>query len=82
MSFLYCKSTATLLPTRYVLAINETFQMNYCTKFYLNGIRITTCQSQKLKKAFFNLDSQKFDYLFFWCDKMSYSTLFERFHQL
>ena len=33
--FLLCKSTATLLPTRYVLANNETFQMRYCTKFYL-----------------------------------------------
>ena len=28
---------ATLLPTRYVLTINETFQMRYCMKFYLKG---------------------------------------------
>ena len=26
---------ATLLPIRYILTINETFQMRYCMKFYL-----------------------------------------------
>ena len=39
---------ATLLPTRYVLTINETFQMMYCKKVYLREIRITT--SQKYQK--------------------------------
>ena len=29
MIFLLCKTTATLLPTCYVLTINETFQMRY-----------------------------------------------------
>ena len=37
MSFLLCKSTATLLSTWYVLAINKTFQMRYCMKLYLKG---------------------------------------------
>ena len=35
MSFWLCKGTATLLPTIYVLANNETFQMRYWMKFYL-----------------------------------------------
>ena len=37
MSFLLYKSTATLLHTRYVLAINKTFQLRYCMNFYLKG---------------------------------------------
>ena len=41
---------ATLLPTRYVLTINETFQMRYCTKFYLIGHPISTSQSQRYQK--------------------------------
>ena len=34
-SFLLRKSTATLLPTRYVLTINESFHMRYCASLYL-----------------------------------------------
>ena len=46
MSFFLCKSTARSLPTRYVSAINETFQMRYCMKFnfkrqYFYGGRVT-----------------------------------------
>ena len=37
MSFWLCKSTATFLFTRYVLTINETFQMRCCTNVYLRG---------------------------------------------
>ena len=35
--FWLCKSTTILLPTRYVLIINNIFQMRYCMKFYLKG---------------------------------------------
>ena len=33
-----CKKAATLLPIRYPLAINETFQMRYFTEFYLKAL--------------------------------------------
>ena len=52
--FLLCKSTATLLPTRYVLANNETFQMRYCTMFYLKGHKNYNRSNLKApKKAYF-----------------------------
>ena len=64
-SFLLRKSTATLLPTRYVLSINETFQMRYCMKFYLKGY-------QKHKKSNFWLSQftswiRSFLELLIWC---------------
>ena len=37
MSFLLGKSTAMIMPTRYLLVIYDTFQLRYCMKFYLKG---------------------------------------------
>ena len=37
ISVLQCKSTTTLIPTRYVLTIIKGFKMRYCVKFYLQG---------------------------------------------
>ena len=37
MNFLLDKSNAMLLPTKYVIAIVQTFQMRYCKKSNLKG---------------------------------------------
>ena len=37
LSFWLRKNSATLLPTRYVLTIDDTFKMRYCMKLYLKG---------------------------------------------
>jgi len=78
---------ALLLLTRYVLGINKTLKMRYCTKFYLKGHQnYNKSESKVPKKAQIlyevNLDSQKFDCLYFWFpwDRSSYSTSFERSH--
>ena len=55
MSFLLCKNTARLLPTRYVSTINETFQMRYSWAFISRGIRnigIETSGYPSLLKGF------------------------------
>ena len=48
------KSANMLLPTRYVFAIYETFQMKYCMKFYLEGHQNWNKSKFKVaKKAYF-----------------------------
>ena len=63
------KSANTLLPTRHVFKINETFQMRYCMKFYLKGHQNYNKSMSKVPKKGLlykeNMDSQKFDCLYF-----------------
>ena len=48
---------AMLLPTRYLLTINETFQMMYCMKFYLKVHQNhTKSQIKSSKKDLFYLE--------------------------
>ena len=48
------KSEKTLLPTKYVFKINETFPMRYCMKFYLKGHQNYNKSKLKVpKKAYF-----------------------------
>ena len=43
-----------LLPTKYVVRINESFQMRYCTKLYLKGHQEYDKSNSKVsKKAYF-----------------------------
>ena len=54
LSLLDTVHAAMLLPATIVLIINETFQMSYCTKFFLRGHQNYNMSNSKvLKKDFF-----------------------------
>ena len=52
MSFWLYKSTATLLPTKYVLVINETFQMRCCIMFCLKGYQNYNKSKSKVPRKY------------------------------
>ena len=70
MSYFLCKSTAKLLPSRYVLTINEPFHEVLCEfvsqgAFKITLIEVMSFRFYLIKRDFLRVF--KFDSSYFWC---------------